>query len=60
METLKDIDVRTDKVWLPQTKEGILEIFSDESGTVVELKTQNLELSLFFNPKQRKKLKEVL
>lgn len=60
MEEITNVDVMVDKIHIPRTKNGVLIIYSDKSGAVIETVFENAKFSSFLNPSQKKRLKEVL
>jgi len=55
-----NVDFRIEKLHLMPTKNAQMKIYSDSSGSVIDIESPIASISFFLNPKQRKILKKVI
>jgi hypothetical protein len=60
MRIIPNVDFRVDKMHLMPTKNAVMRIFSDRSGSVIDILTPTVEISFFLKPKQKEILKKVI
>jgi hypothetical protein len=60
MKTIRNVDFRVDKLYLKPTKKARMNIYSDSTGSVIEIYSPISEISFFLNKKQRKIFKKVI